>query len=240
MNELTPVIQPTGVEHYRASTNAAGLCKDIVVASAQNIGGRKYVRVEGWQAIAVAHGCVASSGDLKKTEEGGYSAVGTVRRMDTGDIIASAEGYVGPDEPTWFGGKSGSKTLPKRPDYAIRAMAQTRAISRACRSAFAHVVVLMNAGLETTPAEEMDSINTPQEPPKKDPAEERKKAEEAVSALIKKMGDATSIDELDEIWPLEKRNQKPKFKDLYEKAKAEFDAHMDAFLVIENEDEAKS
>src|SRR3546814_8677098 len=36
-------------------------------------------------------------------------------------------------------------------------MAQTRAISRACRSAFAHVVVMMKAGLETTPAEEIPS-----------------------------------------------------------------------------------
>jgi hypothetical protein len=35
-------------------------------------------------------------------------------------------------------------------------MAQTRAISRVCRSAFAHVVVMMNANLSTTPAEEMD------------------------------------------------------------------------------------
>jgi hypothetical protein len=34
-------------------------------------------------------------------------------------------------------------------------MAQTRAMSRAARSVFAHVVVLMDAGLETTPAEEM-------------------------------------------------------------------------------------
>ena len=47
----------------------------------------------------------------------------------------------------------------KRPLYARRAMAQTRAISRACRSAFAHVVVAMNAGFgtnhSTTPAEEV-------------------------------------------------------------------------------------
>jgi hypothetical protein len=34
-------------------------------------------------------------------------------------------------------------------------MAQTRAISRACRSAFAFVVTMMDAGLETTPAEEV-------------------------------------------------------------------------------------
>jgi hypothetical protein len=34
-------------------------------------------------------------------------------------------------------------------------MAQTRAMSRAARSAFAHVVTLMDAGLATTPAEEV-------------------------------------------------------------------------------------
>lgn len=81
--------------------------------------------------------------------------------MSDGAVIAEAEGFVGEDEPTWFGGTVTSygktKVLPKRPDYAIRAMAQTRAISRACRSAFAHVVVMMNAGLSTTPAEEVPS-----------------------------------------------------------------------------------
>jgi RNase H-fold protein (predicted Holliday junction resolvase) len=35
-------------------------------------------------------------------------------------------------------------------------MAQTRAISRVCRSAFAHCVVLIDADLSTTPAEEAD------------------------------------------------------------------------------------
>lgn len=149
-------IPETGASLFRVSTDAAGLCKAIVVETARNIQGRKYVQVEGWQAIAIAHGCTASSGEVRKTEEGGFSAIGKVIRMDTGMVIASAEGYVGPDEPTWFGGEGAyGKKLPKRPDYAIRAMAQTRAISRACRSAFAHVVVMMNAGLSTTPAEEV-------------------------------------------------------------------------------------
>src|SRR3546814_17389807 len=69
--------------------------------------------------------------------------------MSDGQVIAVAEGFVGEDEPTWFGGtmkawKWGErrgekifydKEMPKRADYAIRAMAQTSAISRACRSA---------------------------------------------------------------------------------------------------------
>ena len=149
----------TGAALYRVSTDAAQLCREIVLATASNIQGRRYVQVEGWQAIALAHGCVASSGDVVREPDGGFRATGKVARMDTGVILATAEGYVGPDEPTWFGGvvtsKYGTKTLPKRPDYAIRAMAQTRAISRACRSAFAHVVVMMNANLQTTPAEEV-------------------------------------------------------------------------------------
>jgi hypothetical protein len=62
-------------------------------------------------------------------------------------VIAEAEGFVGDDERTWN----------KRDEYAKRAMAQTRAISRACRSAFAFVVTYMDAGLETTPAEEVPS-----------------------------------------------------------------------------------
>lgn len=152
----------SNVELYRASTDAANLCKSIVVETAKMIGDRKYVQVEGWQAIAVSHGCTASARSVEAIE-GGVRAIGEIRRMSDGTIIAEAEGFVGEDEPVWYGGtetKQGrngtyTKTYPKRAMYAIRAMAQTRAISRACRSAFAHVVVMMNAGLSTTPAEEV-------------------------------------------------------------------------------------
>ena len=129
---------------FRKATDAAQLCKQIVVATAITIASRKYVRVEGWQAIAIAHGCVASSGEVERIPEG-IRAIGTIRRGSDGMIVAQAEGFVGDDEETWG----------KRQEYAKRAMAQTRAISRACRSAFAHVVVMMQAGLQTTPAEEV-------------------------------------------------------------------------------------
>lgn len=163
-------IMPTsGVDTYRMSTDAASISKAIVVKTAMEIQGRKYVKVEGWQAIALAHGCTASSCNVERVD-GGFKAVGQVRRMDTGQAIAEAEGFVGEDEPVWFGGESvdrwGKKKVhPKRPDYAIRAMAQTRAISRACRSAFAHVVVMMDAGLQTTPAEEVPYGGFDDQPP---------------------------------------------------------------------------
>jgi len=168
VNAIVAVEQPSNAAAYRASTDAAEMCKEIVVATASDIQGKRYVCVEGWQAIAIAHGCTASACGVQRVP-GGVKAIGQVRRMSDGAVIAEAEGFVGEDEPTWFGGTVKSwkwgqqrgekvwydKELPKRPEYAIRAMAQTRAISRACRSAFAHVVVMMNAGLQTTPAEEI-------------------------------------------------------------------------------------
>lgn len=143
-NIALAIHEGTPTELIARVTNAAGACKAIVLQTAMKIQGRQYVRVEGWQAIAVAHGCVASARDVEEIATG-IRAIGEVRRMDTGVVIATAEGFVGFDEPLWM----------KRAEYARRAMAQTRAISRACRSAFAHVVVAMQAGLETTPAEEI-------------------------------------------------------------------------------------
>jgi hypothetical protein len=128
----------------RQATDVAGVCGEIVKRTARNIQGRKYVQVEGWQSIAVAYGCVASARDVEKVE-GGIRAIGEVRRMADGALIAQAEGFVGDDEKTWA----------SRPEYARRAMAQTRSISRACRSAFAFVVTMIDGSLSTTPAEEV-------------------------------------------------------------------------------------
>jgi hypothetical protein len=144
--DLVTVEKGSHISHHRQATDAAGVCKAIVVKTAMSLQGRKYVRVEGWQAIANAFGCVASAMNVERVDTG-FRAVGQVRRITDGAILAEAEGFVGDDEKkTWAG----------RPEYAKRAMAQTRAISRACRSAFGFVVVMMDANLETTPAEEMD------------------------------------------------------------------------------------
>lgn len=145
MTDQLPAVAPeNGVDAYRMSTNAATICGEIVKATAIKIQGRKYVQIEGWQAIAIAHGCVVSARDVERVE-GGLRAIGEVRRMNDGTLIASAEGFLGDDESMW----------QKRPMYARRAFVQTRAMSRACRSAFAHVVVLIDRNLGTTPAEEM-------------------------------------------------------------------------------------
>lgn len=135
---------PNAAELFRAATDVAGVCGAIVKTTAQAIQGRKYVKVEGWQAIATAYGCAASARDVERVATG-FRCIGEVRRMSDGAVIAQAEGFLGDDETTWA----------NRPEYAKRAMCQTRAISRACRSAFAFVVVMIDASLSTTPAEEV-------------------------------------------------------------------------------------
>lgn len=152
----------------RRATDVAGVCREIVLKTAQTIQGRKYVRIEGWQAIAVAYGLVASARDVESVYDRdgkliGVKAIGEVRRMSDGYVVSTAEGFVGVDEAVWFGGVTKDrdgreKRHEPRPLYAIRAMAQTRAESRACRGALSFVVTLIDSGLSTTPAEEMDGV----------------------------------------------------------------------------------
>jgi hypothetical protein len=127
----------------RRATDVASVCREIVKTTAMDLKGKKYVKVEGWASIAAAYGCVPSIREVI-VEDDGIRAICDLKRGD-GTVIASAEGFVGNDEPTWS----------NRAMYARRGMAQTRAVSRVCRTAFAFVVVMIDSNLSTTPAEEM-------------------------------------------------------------------------------------
>jgi hypothetical protein len=168
MNKEQPLAlidNPT--ELMRRASDVAGVCAEIVKSTAINIKNRKYVRVEGWEAIAAAHGYAAGARDVERTETG-WKATGELRRISDGLLIAQSEGFVGDDEATW----TGDDMRKGRAEYAIRAMAQTRAISRVCRSAFAYVVVMIDKDLSTTPAEEVprDDEPAPRERPVTRPA----------------------------------------------------------------------
>lgn len=128
----------------RRAGSVATVCREIVLRSALQIQGRRYVPVEGWQSIATAFGCSLSACDVERIE-GGWRAVGEVRRLSDGLVVARADGFLGDDESSWS----------KRPTYAKRAMTQTRAMSRAARSAFAFVLLLIDSNLATVPAEEI-------------------------------------------------------------------------------------
>lgn len=188
MNDLTVIQDPSPLSLFTRATDVAGVCGEIVKRTARNIQGRKYVQVEGWQSIAAAYGCIASATHVEKVE-GGMRAIGEIRRASDGALLGTAEGFVGEDEPTWYGGESRGKTLPKRPEFAIRAMAQTRAISRVCRTAFAFVVVLIDNKLATTPAEEMDGVFQQETPQAQTFDEVARAAPEQVEAMKKALSD---------------------------------------------------
>ena len=57
------------------------------------------------ELVAIAHGCAASALGVERVD-GGVRAIGEVRRMSDGQLIATGEGFVGEDEATWFGGQS--------------------------------------------------------------------------------------------------------------------------------------
>ena len=127
----------------RQATDAASACREIVLRTAMELQGKKYVRVEGWASIAAVYGCTPSIKEVVE-EDRGIKAVAELRTHD-GRVIATAEGFCGLDEPRWA----------NQPLYARKGMAQTRAVSRVCRTAFAFVVTLIDGGLQTTPAEEI-------------------------------------------------------------------------------------
>ena len=79
----------------------AGAVRQIVLACVQHIQGRRYVKVEGWQAIANTYGCVASGGPVEKVE-GGWVSIGTVKHLGTDRVISTGEGFVGEDESMWM------------------------------------------------------------------------------------------------------------------------------------------
>lgn len=158
---------------FRQATDVAHLCREIVLKCVVEIAGRRYVKVEGWMSIAVAHGCIASIKSVENIPGEGVKAVAEVKRINDQAVLATAEGFVGVDEPDWYGGevtrwnKSKNKemtyTLPKRTNHAIRSMSQTRSISRVLRAGFSHVVVLIDEKLSTVPYEEISGTEEPEE-----------------------------------------------------------------------------
>lgn len=142
VSDIHPIVPG---EVVRRGEQVAQACRAIVVQCSMALQGKRYIKAEGWQALAAANGLSPRISVVEELDGGDIRAVCDLVRLSDGEIVASSEGYVGVDEPMWA----------RRPKYARRAMAQTRATSRACRSALAWVVPLLNAGLETTPAEEM-------------------------------------------------------------------------------------
>lgn len=105
------------------------------------IGKKKHVYVEGWTLLGSMLGVFPVVEWTRQVDDGWEARV--VARTRNGDEIGAAEAMCSRKEDRW-------KTAD---DYAIRSMAQTRAVSKALRHPLGFVMTL--AGYEATPEAEM-------------------------------------------------------------------------------------
>ena len=117
---------------------------------------KPHVFVEGWQFLASQFGLIPEIEWTRELDTGaGWEARAALRRLSDGQIISTAEAECRTTERNW----------KNRDSYAVRSMAQTRAVSKVCRIALSSVMVM--AGFNATPAEEMDGVydSTPTDSP---------------------------------------------------------------------------
>jgi hypothetical protein len=152
-NEVVLYEEPQGIQlqsperELEGAEKAAAALRDRVFKAVPpaKIQGRQYPLVEHWQTIASFYGVVVKVSSTQFVQYGdaiGWEATAEAIRASDGMVLSRAEAMCMSDEPRWQG----------RPHHQMRAMAQTRAISRALRNIFARVMVL--AGVEPTPAED--------------------------------------------------------------------------------------
>lgn len=139
---------PTAVVE-RASAIATALAAVLKAKSlTKHIGNRDHVLVEGWTLLGSMLGVFAEV-EWTRPLEDGWEARAAVRTM-SGAIVGSGEAMCTRRESTWR----------TRDDYALRSMAQTRAVSKALRMPLGFIVQL--AGYDPTPADEMPDHEAPQ------------------------------------------------------------------------------
>jgi hypothetical protein len=136
------------VQRVATALKSVIAAKDMVM----RIGGREYVRAEALQALATITDLTTEIEWTRPLpDDSGWEARAIARTAD-GRTAGSAEAMCTREETHWA----------NRPPYALRAMAQTRAVSRALRAPLGFVMVA--AGASATAAEEMD-VTTADDPP---------------------------------------------------------------------------
>jgi hypothetical protein len=159
--ELVPIDQPPAapVTLFGTSDPRLALERMAEIATAlvdvidtkklyARINGKKHITVEGWTTLGGMLGVVPVVIGTRPNDTGdGIVATVEARTLD-GRVVGAAEGECSRAESKW----------KNRDPFAIRSMAQTRAISRALRAPLGQIIVL--AGYDATPAEEMPLSET--------------------------------------------------------------------------------
>ena len=69
MTDMEAKEESAAVLHAK-DKEVANVCKQAVLKASVTISGKKYIQVEGWQTIAMAHGCILSARDVEKVDSG--------------------------------------------------------------------------------------------------------------------------------------------------------------------------
>jgi len=135
----------------------AKILKDIVTQAplTVKIGTTQYLKFEAWQTLGRFDRITAAVGWSRPLHNRANDIIGYEARAEViqdGGMISAAEAQCTTDEANWK-----NKEL-----WQLRSMAQTRACAKALRNVLSWIVVL--AGYETTPAEEMTTSSPPPKP----------------------------------------------------------------------------
>jgi hypothetical protein len=154
--ELVPYEQPASVTLFGTSdprvalermSDLAKVLVDLVRAQglAVRIRGAEHLRVEAWRALGSLVGVHAVTAWSKLNETGDGYLVRVEARTRAGEVVGASEAECSRAESTWA----------RRDAHALRAMAETRATSRALRGPLGQIVVM--SGYQPAAVEEIHS-----------------------------------------------------------------------------------
>lgn len=171
-NNLVGSADPVGVieRTSRLATALAKLINDRELYTV--IQKKKYVHLDGWQVAGAMLGVTAIVTVTERIEDG-WKARAEARTFD-GQVIGAADSICTRTE------KRGPWKSAE--DYAICAMAQTRAMSRALRGPLGFIVKL--AGYESTTAEDAVAIDAAPAPAKAKPQAPTKSQQATIGGLL--------------------------------------------------------
>jgi hypothetical protein len=161
-------------EVIRKATETAKVLADVVRKQklSLKIGDSEHVRIEGWTLLGSMLGVHPFCEWTRELDNGWEARV--IARTRDGAVVGSGESECLRSERLWA----------TRDDFALRAMAQTRATSRALRQPLGFVMKL--AGFEPVAAEELDGGETkPQKPSFAKPKDaDKKRLQKLVERLM--------------------------------------------------------
>lgn len=116
------------------SEKISNIVKNILDKNSVPINGKKYVKANGWQAIAKFFNCKVIVKEIKK-DETGYFSYAEMYDKDN-NLISSSYGFCGFDEI-----ETGTR---KRKEFELVSLAQTRAIARCIRNSFSFLLAFLD------------------------------------------------------------------------------------------------